>query len=506
MNLEEAIILLFTHGIPILFFMYMATNVLLRNRKKTEHILLALIALCYLLLFAEEYVRNQVSIEYSGILSSVWLSSIGIIIPGLCFHFLLKLTQLDRYFPKYIFPYVLYLPVLFVIYNLTSGANLIAAQQFEQVGMWILPIYNAGYYTAMTGSIIIDVLFLFLLGIANFKSPIKEQKSIYNLLIVGIVLAIIWHCIFGYIHFGHALPPYPYLYSGIIWCFFLQLTMKKYDFLNLYDRRYEKLFDMNPNAILLINSRKTIKNANPSAYQFFDAIQLDFKQFFELLSSDIKSLIENSSIIDNYETIIVHQNKQIVLLIYADYVLVDNEMHTLLIIQDITTQKKHQEEINFLAYHDTLTRLPNRRYFNEKFDDVLEMAKQNNHIIVLFLIDLNQFKLLNDTRGHLTGDEILKIVAQILQETASIYGVVARMGGDEFIMFINQSLSNQDTWKTIQQIQQQFLKSITKYGNIPVSLSIGFSCFPEDSEDSQALINIADNKMYAMKKGHIKTN
>lgn len=499
MNLTKAIILFFTHGIPILFFMYMTTDVLLRNKRKTEHILLALISFCYLLLFAEEYIRNQVSIEHSAMLSSAWLSSIGIIIPGLCFHFLTNLTQLNHYLPKTIFPYVFYLPVIFVLYNLATGADLIAAQQFEQIGMWILPVYNTGYYIAMTGSIAVDVLFLILLGIAKLKSPIKEQQSIYNLLIIGIAIAIFWHCIFGYINFGSVLPPYPYLYSGILWCYFLRLTMKKYDFLNIYDKRYEKLFDMNPSATLLINKQGDIKNANPKAIQFFDAIQLEFKQFYHLLGEDIQEQIQHNVSIVHYEQEFTHKNCRIVLLLYVDYTLIENEMHVFLIIQDITAQKKKQEEIQFLAYHDTLTHLPNRRFFYEKLDETLELAKRHHHTIALFLIDLNQFKLLNDTQGHLAGDEVLQIVAQILQETTENHGMAARLGGDEFVLYINQSLANVDSEKIIQQIQQHFLKSIEKYRYTPLRLSIGVSHFPNDGKDGQALINIADANMYKMK-------
>ncbi|WMT40982.1 hypothetical protein RE628_28630 [Paenibacillus sp. D2_2] len=159
MNIKDALILLFTHGLPILFFAYMATDVLLRNKRKVEHILLSLICLCYLLLFAEEYVRHQVPLEYSPILSAVWLSSTGILIPGFGAHFLIKLTHLDQKMPRVIYPYVFYLPLLFVVINLATGADLISSQQFYEQGMWKLPVYNTGYYIAMTSSVVMDLLF-----------------------------------------------------------------------------------------------------------------------------------------------------------------------------------------------------------------------------------------------------------------------------------------------------------------------------------------------------------
>lgn len=243
----------------------------------------------------------------------------------------------------------------------------------------------------------------------------------------------------------------------------------------------------------------TSKMQISKAIQFFDAIQLEFKQFYHLLGEDIQEQIQHNVSIVHYEQEFTHKNRRIVLLLYLDYTLIENEMHVFLIIQDITAQKKKQEEIQFLAYHDTLTHLPNRRFFYEKLDETLELAKQHHHTIALFLIDLNQFKLLNDTQGHLAGDEVLQIVAQILQETTENHGMAARLGGDEFVLYINQSLANVDSEKTIQQIQQHFSKSIEKYRHTPLRLNIGVSHFPNDGKDGQALINIADANMYKMK-------
>ncbi len=177
MELNDSLILLLTHGIPILSFAYMATDVLLRNSKKTEHILLSLLIFLHLLLFAEEYVRNQVSIEYSPILSSLWLSSVGILIPGIGLHFFVKFTRLDKHLPRFLFPYIFYVPVIFVIFNILSGANLISAHQFEQVGMWKLPIYNTGYYIAMIVSIMINILFMIVLYIGKKVSQTKETAT-----------------------------------------------------------------------------------------------------------------------------------------------------------------------------------------------------------------------------------------------------------------------------------------------------------------------------------------
>ncbi|MNZ50766.1 Phytochrome-like protein cph2 [compost metagenome] len=503
MSLKSALILLFTHGVPILFFTYMATDVMLRNRKKMDHILLSLICLCYLLLFAEEYVRNQVPLEYSGILSSAWLSSVGILIPGLCFHFLIKFTRLDSTMPRWIYPYIFYAPVIFVLLNLATGAQLISAQQFYQSGMWNLPVYNDGYYVAMTSSIVSDLLFLIPLFIAKRRADTYEQKSIYNQLVVGIGVSIIWHAVFGYINYGDSLPPYPYLYSGIIWCYFLRHTMRKHDFLNLYDKRYEKLFNMNPDPIVLVDLKGTIKNANPGALELFDSEKLQSASFFDLLNTEIKENIQAHKEIAHYETELLYDNKRFILLVDADYVWVDNEQHVLLILRDITMQKEYQEEIQFLAYHDPLTRLPNRRYFHEKLDEALLKSERDHDTLALFLIDLDKIKWLNDNHGHLAGDEVLKYAAGIIRDTAAnSHGMAARMGGDEFIMYISHSPAKEDIQTITEKMQLRLSQFMIRYGTTPVAMSIGVSYYPTDGKDGQALINIADQAMYEMKRSH----
>ena len=505
MSLSFALLLLVTHGIPILFFAYMSTEVLVRNKKSIEHILLSVISLLYLLLFAAEYVRNQVPIEYSPLLSSVWFSSAGILIPGTCFHFMMKFTRLDRNLPKfvskYVYPYVFYLPVPLVIVNIVTGAQLISAQEFVEMGIWKLPIYNTGYYIAMTASIVTDGLYLIPLSIAKKKAELQEQRSIYNQLSFGIIIAILWHCVFGYINFGDALPPYPYLYSGVIWCYFLRMTMRRHDFLNLYDKRFEKLFNMNPHAILLADRHLNVKHANPPAIRMLESLPFAVERPAVWLDPALIRDIRDRKKISGREIELRYQDdKRLVLLVNADYVLVENEMHTLLILQDMTMQKMQQEEIEFLAYHDPLTRLPNRRYFHNRLDEALEHAKRNGETLALLLIDMDSFKLLNDTRGHLAGDEALQQIAQILRDCEGESGLATRMGGDEFVLYVANPPSRRYMEELGEQIKRRFAEYSAKFGLPSVGLSIGYSFYPDEGADGPALIHSADHAMYLVKR------
>ena len=501
MELNEALLLLLTHGLPILFLTYMATDILLRNKRKTEHILLSLIAFCFLLLFVEEFVRNQVPIEYSPILSSLWLSSVGVIIPGLCLHFLVKFTGLYTNWPRFLYPYIFYVPLLFVIVNIFTGAELMFTQDFFEVGMWKYPVYNEDYYIAMTVGTFIDVLYLVPLLIAKSRAKIEEQRAIYHQLIVGVWVAIILNIVLGFFQYGNTLPPYSYIYAGIVWCYFLRRIMKQYDFLNLYDKRYEKLFRLNPNAILLLDFKGVIHDANPAATKLLSNLNLRQEQLFTLLDDQLKVQLLTETEIKDYALRISNNDVEFLLLVNADYTLVDNQMHILLILQDVTLQKQYQREIEFLAYHDALTRLPNRRLFTIQLEATIAACQNEQQTLRVLLIDIDNFKSLNDTYGHQVGDELLQATAQILQDAVKDTGEVARLGGDEFVLFLRDVHSKQQTNQFIEQLQSTFSQHITTtHPDLPISLSIGISQFPEDGMDGQTLMHHADQTMYTAKR------
>lgn len=501
MELKEAFILLVTHMIPILFLAYMATDILLRNKRKTEHILLSLIAFCFMLMFVEEYVRNQVPIEYSPVLSSLWLTSIGTIIPGLCFHFLIKFTGLYKNWPRFIYPYIFYAPIVFIIINTFTGVELAYTQDFFEVGMWKYPVYNASYYIAMTVGTIIDCMYLIPLFIAKYRSKLEEQRKIYQQLIIGVYVAITLNIILGYFKYENLLPPYLYIYAGIVWCYFLLRTMKQYDFLNLYDKRYEKLFRLNPNAILLLDFQGKVHDANPAAIKLLGHLNLKQELLFELLDQPLQEQLLQENEVRDYAMYISNEEVHFFVLVNADYVMVDNEMHILLILQDMTLQKQYQSEIEFLAYHDTLTRLPNRRLFTNQLEAAIEVCQRKNQTLTLLLIDVDHFKSLNDTYGHQSGDELLQVTAQILQGSVGDKGTVARLGGDEFVLFVKEADFDQQLNSFIEQLQSAFSAHVlTNYPDLSLSLSIGVSQFPKDGNDEQTLMHQADQAMYTTKR------
>jgi diguanylate cyclase (GGDEF)-like protein len=189
-------------------------------------------------------------------------------------------------------------------------------------------------------------------------------------------------------------------------------------------------------------------------------------------------------------------------LIDGDYVSVDNEPHMILIVRDVTGQKESQEEIRFLAYHDPLTRLLNRRYFYEKLNEAIQEAEEKSIRLAVILIDLDLFKETNDKYGHEAGDEVLRHTARIIMETADPVGMAARLGGDEFVLFIRDISSVSFIEEMIEKLQMRFAVEELWYREypIPVRMSIGASFFPDDGTDGDTLMMNADKAMYQVKR------
>lgn len=160
---------------------------------------------------------------------------------------------------------------------------------------------------------------------------------------------------------------------------------------------------------------------------------------------------------------------------------------------DITAEKEAEEKINKLAYFDTLTGLPNASWLIEKFEDIRGGIKSN---IALIYIDIENFKLINDYYGHLTGDKVMIEVAKRLREYCNEYMLISRLRGDEFAI-LAPDMSDEALEVFAEEIIN-YLEAIIKIDNNSLSLSvnIGIAVYPRDGDNIEVLIRNADTAMY----------
>jgi diguanylate cyclase (GGDEF)-like protein len=155
-----------------------------------------------------------------------------------------------------------------------------------------------------------------------------------------------------------------------------------------------------------------------------------------------------------------------------------------------------------LSITDVLTGLFNRRYFEERFYEELHRSERHNLFFSLAMIDIDDFKLFNDTEGHLAGDEILRSIAYIAKDTLRIIDVIARFGGEEFAVIMPQTDKDEAflvTERIRTAIKAQIARTWEKFPRESVTVSIGIASFPADGQDRKELIRSADRALYQAK-------
>ena len=170
------------------------------------------------------------------------------------------------------------------------------------------------------------------------------------------------------------------------------------------------------------------------------------------------------------------------------------------IFLDVTEQKQATERIEHLAHHDTLTGLANRNLLTERLESAVARGARYDRQFAVMWIDLDRFKRVNDTFGHEAGDIVLKEVAVRLQSKLRTADTVARMGGDEFVVLVEEMRSREDVDTVAQKILASLDEEFSVNGaRCELGASIGIAFFPGDGNDADSLLKNADDAMYRAK-------
>lgn len=177
-----------------------------------------------------------------------------------------------------------------------------------------------------------------------------------------------------------------------------------------------------------------------------------------------------------------------------------NITHFIKLFSDATEKKKQESRVEYLAYHDPLTGLPNRILFNERLSAAIALAQRHNNSLGVLFIDLDGFKQINDSLGHGAGDLVLEQVGHRLAQCVRESDAVARIGGDEFVVLLNELSSERSAEGVADKILRYLHTPIAfQDKTIPISVSIGIALFPDHGTDGIALLEKADAAMYQVK-------
>ena len=175
--------------------------------------------------------------------------------------------------------------------------------------------------------------------------------------------------------------------------------------------------------------------------------------------------------------------------------------HFVAIKRDITDKKVYEARLDQLAHHDSLTGLPNRLLFSDRLTQRIAEARRRGEQLAVMFLDMDRFKLINDTLGHNTGDIILQEVAERLKSTLRDVDTVARMGGDEFTLILSQVRNGEEAAMIGRRILEILSKPFALGGHeLFLTASVGISLFPSDGSDVEMLVRNADAAMYHAKE------
>ena len=273
------------------------------------------------------------------------------------------------------------------------------------------------------------------------------------------------------------------------------------------------VFDNTADGIMITDNEQKILSVNPAFIQMFGYTERELIGKSPLVISSgkedplfYKSMWASLTIRDQWKGRIFNQTKsrKIIPIWLTITVARDKDGE----IQNYIAIYTNLEEIiemearaDFLAYHDSLTQLPNRASFEKQIINIFHLAKINNEKVAVLFIDLDRFKVINDTLGHYVGDEMLKKLAERIKKVLAKNDMLARMGGDEFVAILNPLKDRETAAAMAEKILSVIREPIWVWEyRLNTTASIGIAIFPDDGEKRSTIIKHADSAMYHAKE------
>jgi diguanylate cyclase (GGDEF)-like protein/PAS domain S-box-containing protein len=275
------------------------------------------------------------------------------------------------------------------------------------------------------------------------------------------------------------------------------------------ENRYRLLFEQNAAGVCVTSMDGVIRDCNATFAALLESTrdQLlgeNLAQFYATPgeAAEIASLLRGVGTLNSVE-VELRRTSGKPLWVLQNVVLVGDTMTGVIhaTVVDISDRKRAEEQIEFHAYHDVLTALPNRKLFTDRLRQALVRAKRSGKPLGVMFIDIDYFKTINDTLGHTAGDDLLLEMARRLRACVREDDTVARIGGDEFTIILAELRQPEDAVNVAQKVLEAVQVPLT-IGGMPivVSASVGISLYPDDGADPEALLRNADSAMYRAKE------
>lgn len=347
---------------------------------------------------------------------------------------------------------------------------------------------------------------LMFLGFSRVLMEFSRASRDYRRQILYLLISLCIPFSFNVIAVFKVIPNFQYTpLSFPIFFTIMAFLIFRHQFLGSNPIAYETVFQTIRDGVLILDRRDIIRDINPAAARGLEkeqseVIGMQVREAFENWQSAIELYDNKSSELGEIEVKLFGATR--FLSIESTPINASNGVYDgrIVTIRDITDKHQHQLSLEALAFHDPLTRLANRRKFQEEVEQAIEKADEINQPFALLYFDLNRFKAVNDTLGHEVGDELLKYVAARAASILRKPDILARLGGDEFALLLHNCDEN-----GVDLVVERMLENVRRpfrvgENTLVAELSIGAAYYPNNGKNLTELLHHADSAMYRAKQ------
>jgi diguanylate cyclase (GGDEF)-like protein len=487
----------------VLLMLFFSAYVLFKGRSSNFKVSSAMSFCASLYLFGYLLEINSTTLEQMVFWNQIQYWGIPFI-PALWLMVALLDTKRIHVLRKQTLVLVLIIPILTYFFRLTNSLHHFYYRSLEMQQATQFPVlllekgpwyYVHGIYIWSSLIIITSVFYL------EYKKGIRVDQSRLRLLLAASVIPYLGFLLVVVDFLGVGLD-YTALTLPISLCLII-LAIYKYDFLEIKNLARETMFENSADAMVLLDRELRVLDYNRAAQDYFsdlgvflerDAIESILGEQHELLD------IFKSDTTRDFQSM---QDEQERFYEISSAVIEDaygRSVGSLKSIRDITERKMVQEKLRILATIDALSGINNREHFVQLADSEFERAKRYDQVFSVLMMDIDYFKVINDTKGHAAGDQVIREIGRLITANFRQSDIAGRLGGEEFAVILTNTLID-DAQQVAEQFREAVMATTVVYddSDIQLTISIGVSSFYSDAESIEAILKDADEALYASK-------